>query len=144
MKLLIINGVNINMIGIREPEIYGKKSYKDLVKIIKGYAHEKGISVILKQSNFEGEIVTFIQKAYQKFDGIIINPGAYTHTSIAILDALKAVNIPTVEIHISDVDSREEFRKKSYVSLYAEKVIKGEGLEGYISAIKYFEEKLGA
>lgn len=110
-RILVINGVNLNMLGIREPEKYGKKSYKDLVSFIKDCAAELGQSVCVKQSNCEGEIVGFIQKAYKKYDGIIINAGAYTHTSVAILDALKAVDIPTVEVHLTDIYAREEFRK---------------------------------
>ena len=144
MKLLVLNGPNINMLGIREPEIYGKETYDDLCLMIRRYCATRGIDCVVKQSNHEGYLVDAIQHALKsKIDGIIINPGAYTHTSIALLDALKAVNIPTVEVHISDVSKREEFRKLSYVGLYAEKRIIGEGLQGYISAIKYFEEKLG-
>lgn len=137
MKILVINGVNLNMLGIREPEIYGKNTLKSLVKNIKRYAKEQKVCVKTFQSNYEGEIVGAIQKAYGKYQGIVINPGAYTHTSIAILDALKSVNIPTVEVHISDVNSREDFRKVSYVSLFASKVIAGEGFDGYNRAIDY-------
>lgn len=137
MKILVINGVNLNMLGIREPEIYGKNTLKSLVKNIKRYAKERKVSVKTFQSNYEGEIVGAIQKAHGKYQGIVINPGAYTHTSIAILDALKSVNIPTVEVHISDVNSREDFRKVSYVSLFASKVITGKGFDGYIDAIDY-------
>ncbi len=135
MKILVINGPNINMLGIREKEIYGDKSYKALVSHIKSGAKERKISVKFFQSNCEGEIVSAIQKAHNKFDGIIINPAAYTHTSVAILDALKAVNIPTVEVHISKVDEREDFRQISYVSLFAFKTIKGKGFDGYIQAM---------
>ena len=141
MKLLVINGVNLNMLGIREPSLYGKQDYKYLVKTIKSYAKEKGVKVELYQSNYEGAICTKIQKAYKKFDGIIINAGAYTHTSIAILDALKSVNIPTCEVHITDIETREEFRKHSYISLFAEKIIIGKGIQGYTLAIDYFLEK---
>lgn len=137
MKILVINGPNINMLGIREPEIYGKETYTDLCVKIENYAKEKGISVEIFQSNHEGDLIDKIQKAYNTFDGIVINPGGYTHTSIAILDALKAVGIPTVEVHISDVSLREEFRKKSFVSLYAKKTIKGEGTDGYLHAIDF-------
>ena len=137
MKILVINGPNINMLGIREPEVYGKKDYKYLLSIVRKRAKELGVTVKLFQSNFEGEIVTEIQKAHKKYDGIIINPAAYTHTSIAILDALKAVGIKTAEVHISDVDEREDFRKTSFVSLYAEKVIKGKGIAGYVEALDY-------
>ena len=137
MKVLVINGPNINMLGIREKNIYGSQTYDDLVKLIQDKADEKGVAVDFFQSNSEGEIVTRIQQAYEKYDGIIINPAAYTHTSVAILDALKAVSIKTVEVHISDVDEREEFRHISYVSLYASKVIKGHGFNGYIEALDY-------
>ena len=135
MKILVINGPNLNMLGIREKNIYGDKDYKTLIKMIKENAKSKGVKVKCVQSNYEGKIVTIIQKAYKKFDGIVINPGAYTHTSVAILDALKSVNIPTVEVHISAVNEREEFRKISYVSLFAKKTISGKGFDGYIEAI---------
>ncbi len=139
MKILVINGPNLNMLGIREKNIYGDKDYKSLVKLIKVNAKNKGVKVKCVQSNYEGKIVTIIQKAYQKFDGIVINPGAYTHTSVAILDALKAVNIPTVEVHISAVNEREEFRKISYLSLFAKKTISGKGFDGYIEAIDFLK-----
>ncbi len=135
MKILIINGPNINMLGIREPEIYGKETYTDLCKLICEYSERKKIEVKIAQSNFEGEIVTEIQNAYKKYDGIVINPAAYTHTSVAILDALKAVGIPAVEVHISKVEEREDFRKVSFVKSYCFKTISGEGLKGYIMAI---------
>ena len=135
MKILVINGPNLNMLGIREKAIYGDKDYKALVSLIKKGAKERKVSVNFFQSNCEGEIVTAIQRAYNKYDGIVINPGAYTHTSIAILDALKAVDIPTVEVHISAVNEREEFRKISYVSLFAIKTISGKGFDGYLDAI---------
>ena len=138
MKLLVINGPNINMLGIREKNIYGTKTYKSLVNEIKSYAKKKHISVTVMQSNYEGDIVTAIQKAYNKYDGIIINPAAYTHTSIAILDALKAVNIKTVEVHISNVNKRESFRKKSMIKSYCAKNIIGKGTNGYLLAIDYF------
>ena len=141
MKILVINGVNLNMVGIREPSIYGKQDYKSLVKFIKQEGKNLGIKVTHFQSNYEGEICTKIQKAYNRYDGIIINAGAYTHTSVAILDALKAVEIPTVEVHLSDIYSREEFRRYSYISLYAEKVIAGKGFDGYAQALKYFKDK---
>ena len=137
-RILVINGVNLNMLGIREPEKYGKKSYKDLVSFIKDCAAELGQSVCVKQSNCEGEIVGFIQKAYKKYDGIIINAGAYTHTSVAILDALKAVDIPTVEVHLTDIYAREEFRKMSYISMAARKTVCGKGVEGYKEALEFF------
>ena len=135
MKILVINGPNINMLGIREPEVYGKTTYAELCAFIEEKCKSAGVDCELFQSNHEGVIVDKIQSAYGIFDGIVINPAAYTHTSVAILDALKAVGIPTVEVHISDVDSREEFRKLSYVSLYAFKTIKGKGIEGYALAI---------
>ncbi len=134
-KLLIINGPNLNMLGIREPGIYGKRTYEDLKKYIMKHARDKGVAVEIYQSNHEGDIVTKIQKAYKLKHGIIINAGAYTHTSVAILDALKAVALPTVEVHISNIDEREEFRKTSYVGLYAMKQIMGKGFNGYIEAI---------
>ena len=138
MKLLVINGVNLNMLGTREPNLYGKNNYKSLVKHIKTSAKNLGVKVTCFQSNHEGEICTKIQKALNKYDGIIINAGAYTHTSVAILDALKSVNIKTVEVHITDINTREEFRHKSYISLFAEKMIAGKGFDGYTEAIEYF------
>ena len=144
MFVLVINGPNLNMLGIREPEIYGEKSYEALCSLIENEAKSREIDVEFFQSNHEGDIVDKIQQAYGKADGIIINPAAYTHTSIAILDALKAVNIPTCEVHLSDINSREDFRKLSYVSLYAEKKIYGYGFMGYIEALKYLDEKYNA
>ena len=140
MKILVINGPNINMLGIREKNIYGSKNYKDLIKYIKEYTKEKDIEIEIYQSNSEGQIINKIQEAYNLYDGIVINPAAYTHTSIAILDALKAVNIPTVEVHLTDVDKRENFRKISYVSYFAKKTIKGKGFDGYIEAIDFLKE----
>ena len=140
MKLLIINGPNLNMLGLREPDIYGKQDYKTLCNMIEEAC--EGIDFEIYQSNHEGDIVDKIQSSFGNTDGIVINPAAYTHTSVAILDALKAVGIPTVEVHISDINSREEFRKFSFVSLYAEKQIAGKGLQGYIEAIQYLKEKL--
>ena len=128
------------MLGIREKDIYGRKNYKDLINYIKDYCKDKDIEIEIYQSNSEGHIVNKIQKAYGLYDGIVINPAAYTHTSIAILDALKAVNIPTVEVHLSDIDNREEFRKISYISYFAKKTIKGLGLEVYTKAIDYLKE----
>lgn len=142
MKLFIINGPNLNMLGIREPDIYGTLTLKDIESKIKLYCKKKQIDVEFYQSNHEGEIVDIIQSAYQKADGIVINPAAYTHTSVAILDALKAVNIYTVEVHLSDVDEREDFRKLSYVSLFAKKIIKGKGADGYIEAIDFFVNRI--
>lgn len=141
MKILVINGPNINMLGIREKEIYGSGSYDDLCYLIKKHADEKNIDVTLFQSNHEGDIVDEIQKAYKKFDGIVINPAAYTHTSVAILDALSAVKIPTVEVHISDVSKREDFRQISYVRFVAEKTIMGKGFSGYLEAMDYLSER---
>ncbi len=141
MKILVINGPNINMLGIREKEIYGSGSYDDLCAMIKKHADEKNIDVTLFQSNHEGDIVDEIQKAYKKYDGIVINPAAYTHTSVAILDALSAVKIPTVEVHISDVSKREDFRQISYVRLIAEKTIMGKGFSGYLEAMDYLSER---
>lgn len=138
MKLLVINGPNLNMLGIREPSIYGKEDFGALEEYIKKSASELGHSVTLFQSNHEGEIVDIIQSAYGVYDGIVINPAAYTHTSVAILDALKAVAIPTVEVHLSDINEREEFRRFSYVSLVAKKTICGLGFEGYRKALEYF------
>lgn len=142
MKILVINGPNLNMLGIREPGIYGKSSFSDLLQLLQDTAHELGISVEQYQSNHEGDLVDKIQWAYGKIDGIVINPAAYTHTSVAILDALKAVRIPAVEVHISDVDSREAFRQISYAGLACCKTIKGHGLEGYREAIYYLHEIL--
>ena len=144
MKLLIINGPNINMLGIREPGVYGTQNYAALLDLVSRTAEELGVEAECFQSNHEGAIVDRIQEAYGQCDGIVINPGAYTHTSVAILDALKAVGIPTVEVHLSDVDAREDFRKISYVSLAAEKTIKGKGFDGYREAILWLagrEEK---
>jgi len=137
-RILVINGVGLNMLGIREPEIYGKKSYGDLEKFIEDSAKELGLNVEIYQSNYEGAIVEKIHSAYKLFDGIIINAGAYTHTSVAILDALRAVNIKTVEVHLSDIYGREDFRKVSFISLFAEKQIVGLGFDGYKEALKYF------
>ena len=142
MKFLVLNGVNLNMLGIREKELYGERDFKSLEKFIKKSAKEKGVKVVTKQSNCEGKLCEYIQKAYKKFDGIIINPGAYTHTSVALLDALKAVNIPTVEVHLTDVDNREDFRKTSYVLLYAFKKISGQGFDGYKTAMDELIKKL--
>ena len=135
MKILVINGPNINFLGIREPAIYGRETYKDLLEKIEKYAKEKGVDVEFFQSNHEGAIVDRIQEAYGKTDGIVMNPAAYTHTSVAIPDALKAVGIPTVEVHISDVDSREDFRRISYVRPCCVACVKGHGPDGYCEAI---------
>ena len=140
MKILVINGPNINMLGIREPNIYGKESYTYLLQMIADTAEQEGLEIEHYQSNYEGALVDRIQKAYGKFDGIVINPAAYTHTSIAILDALKAVSIPAVEVHISDVSTREAFRQISYPGMACVKTIKGQGLDGYRQAILYLKE----
>lgn len=141
MRLLVINGPNLNMLGVREPDIYGKNTYADLCGMIESYAAEKGVEVKLFQSNHEGAIVDEIQAALGRFDGIVINPAAYTHTSVAILDALKAVALPAVEIHISDVSARESFRQISYAGMACEKSFIGLGFEGYLRAIDYLTEK---
>jgi 3-dehydroquinate dehydratase-2 len=138
MKLIVINGPNLNLLGLREPDIYGKQNFAALEAYIKEQAQALGHTVTLFQSNHEGELVDVIQSAYGVYDGIIINPAAYTHTSIAILDALKAVGLPTVEVHLSDIHSREPFRHHSYVSLVAAKTICGMGFEGYRQALEYF------
>lgn len=139
MKILVINGPNINILGIREPDIYGTLTFHDLLQLLERTAQEENLEVHQYQSNHEGCIVDQIQQAYGVYDGIVINPAAYTHTSIAILDALKAVSIPAVEVHISDVDSRESFRQISYAGLACVHTIKGHGLEGYREAILYLK-----
>ena len=141
MKILVINGPNLNMLGIREPAHYGRETYADLVAKIERHCQEKGIAVEQFQSNHEGALVDEIQRAYGRIDGIVINPGAYTHTSIAILDAVKAVNIPTVEVHISKVEEREDFRQISYVRLACVKTITGHGTDGYLEAIDFLTEE---
>ena len=141
MKILVINGPNLNMLGIREPDIYGRTTYADLCKLIEEHAGRIGVEVELFQSNHEGDLVDIIQKAYGNTDGIVINPGAYTHTSVAILDALKAVALPAVEVHISDVDAREEFRQVSYVRLACFATISGHGLDGYLEAMDLLREQ---
>ncbi len=140
MKLLIINGPNLNMLGIREPEHYGRETYEDLVNKVKSYCGERNISCDFYQSNHEGCLVDKIQEAYGVYDGIIINPAAYTHTSIAILDAVKSVGIPTVEVHISKVEEREDFRQISYIRLAAVKTITGLGTDGYLRAVDFLTE----
>ena len=140
MKILVINGPNINMLGIREPGIYGKQTFQDLLTLLEATADQAGITVDQFQSNHEGAIVDKIQQAYGCYDGIVINPAAYTHTSVAILDALKAVSIPAVEVHISDVDAREPFRQISFAGMACKKTIKGQGLDGYRQAILYLIE----
>ena len=139
MKFLVINGPNLNMLGLREPAIYGDRSYKALVELIETVCRDEGIAVEVFQSNHEGAIVDKIQAAYGEVDGIVINPAAYTHTSVAILDALKAVSIPAVEVHISDVSTRESFRQVSYAGMACIKTYMGHGFEGYAMAIRYLK-----
>lgn len=143
MKLLVINGPNINMLGIREPEIYGTQGYKALCDTVTEFAEKAGAEVRIFQSNHEGTLVDEIQAAYGKYDGIIINPGAYTHTSVALLDALKAVGIPAVEVHISDVSKREAFRQISYVRDACVKTICGHGIAGYTEAAEFLIKEYG-
>lgn len=143
MRILVLNGPNINMLGIREPGIYGSQTFQDLLSLLEATSREQNISLDQYQSNHEGDLVDKIQAALGQYDGIVINPAAYTHTSVAILDALKAVAIPAVEVHISNVDAREPFRQISYPGLYCEKTIKGQGLDGYRQAITYLKEKYG-
>ena len=143
MKILVINGPNLNMLGIREPGIYGKNTFSDLLALLEETGKELGVEVEQYQSNHEGDLVDKIQWAYGKVDGIVINPAAYTHTSVAILDALKAVSIPAVEVHISDVDSREPFRQISYAGMACKKTIKGHGFQGYREAMQYLVETYG-
>lgn len=141
MKILVLNGPNINMVGIREPGIYGMQTFADLLQLLDDTAKELGVEFEQFQSNHEGALVDKIQESYGKVDGIVINPAAYTHTSVAILDSLKAVSIPAVEVHISDVDAREPFRQVSYAGMYCEKTVKGQGLQGYAVAMRYLWEK---
>jgi len=140
MQILVLNGPNLNMLGVREPDIYGKETYKDLAYKIEKHCAEKDISVEIFQSNHEGDLVDKIQAAFGVFDGIVINPAAYTHTSVALLDAVKAVGIPTVEVHISDVSKREDFRQISYIRAACKKTISGHGTAGYFEAIDYLLE----
>ena len=144
MKILVLNGPNLNMLGIREPGIYGKNTFSDLLALLEKTAQEENLEIEQYQSNHEGCLVDKIQEAYGKVDGIVINPAAYTHTSVAILDSLKAVSIPAVEVHISDVDAREAFRQISYAGMACEKTIKGQGLDGYRQAILYLKTHYGA
>lgn len=140
MHILVINGPNINMLGIREPEVYGHQTYKTLCRRVHEHAAALGVTVEIYQSNHEGDLVDQIQRAYGTADGIVINPGAYTHTSIALLDALQAVSIPTVEVHISRVEERESFRQQSYVRLACRRTITGHGIDGYLEAMSYLCE----
>ncbi len=142
MKLLVLNGPNINMLGIREPGVYGSQSYSELLRLLDQWSDELGIEMEHYQSNHEGCLVDKIQASYGTFDGIVINPAAYTHTSIAILDALKAVAIPAVEVHISDVRQREAFRQISYAGMACIKTIMGQGLDGYRQAMAFLREYL--
>ena len=142
MKIFVINGPNINMLGVREQDFYGQQSYDDLLKLVRKFAQKNGIATEFYQSNHEGDLVDKIQEAYYKnYDGIVINPAAYTHTSIAILDALKAVPIPAVEVHLSDINKRELFRKKSFISEVCIKTIVGKGFNGYLDAIYLLKER---
>ena len=143
MKILVLNGPNLNFLGIREPDIYGKQTYRDLEQFVRDAAEECGVEVELYQSNHEGDLVDKIQWAYGKMDAIIINPAAYTHTSVAILDALKAVALPAVEIHLSDVNSREPFRHLSYAGMACEKSFIGLGFEGYRQGMLYLQRTYG-
>lgn len=140
MKIMVINGPNLNLLGVREPEVYGSGTYGELVAGLYAYAQERGLILECRQTNHEGVLVDWIQEARGRFDGIIINPGAYTHTSIALLDAVRAADVPTVEVHLSDVDSREDFRKISFIGLACVRTIKGMGFAGYIEAIRTLEE----
>ena len=137
MKIMVINGPNLNMLGIREPNIYGHNTYNDLCNLCLEKGKELGVEIDLRQSNHEGDLVDYIQEAYGNYDGIVINPGAYTHTSVAILDAAKAVSLPIVEVHISDTSTREEFRKVSYIRQVCVKTIQGKGFDGYTEAIEF-------
>ena len=141
MNILVINGPNLNLLGLREPDIYGRRTYDDLLDLIRAEAVALGVVVKFVQSNHEGALVDAIQAAYGTADGIVINPGAYTHTSVALLDAVKAVGIPTIEVHISDPDTREEFRKVSYIRAACVNSIKGHGLEGYLEAMRLLAGK---
>ena len=143
MKFLVINGPNLNLLGLREPAIYGSQNYEALLSLVRTACDAEGIGVDFFQSNHEGAIVDAIQAAYGVYDGIVINPAAYTHTSVAILDALKAVQIPAVEVHISQVSAREPFRQLSYAGMYCEKTIQGQGIDGYRQAIDYLVQKYG-
>ncbi len=144
MKLYILNGPNLNLLGIREPAHYGSQNYESLISMICEYCREKGIEAVCRQSNHEGDLVDWIQEAYfEGADGIVINPGAYTHTSIALLDAVKSVSLPTVEVHISKVEEREDFRQISYIRAACVKTITGHGTQGYLEAIDHLADLLG-
>ena len=143
MKFMVINGPNLNMLGIREPGHYGSETYAQLIEKIKAYAAERDVEVSFRQSNHEGDLVDYIQSTYNTYDGIVINPGAYTHTSIAILDAVKSVMTPTVEVHISDVSAREDFRQVSYIRAACIATISGHGTNGYLEALELLIEHAG-
>ena len=143
MKILVLNGPNLNLLGRREPAIYGTATYDDLKAAVRRHAAERGVEVEIRQSNHEGDLVDWIGEAIGRFDGIILNPAAYTHTSVAILDALKAVGLPAVEVHLTDVQNREDFRKLSYPALACEKVFAGQGFDSYRLAIEYLKTRLG-
>lgn len=143
MKLLVLNGPNINMLGLREPELYGSRGYDDLVALIEEHCAARGIEVTCRQTNHEGVLVDYIQSAYGKVDAIIINPAAYTHTSVALLDAIKAVSLPAVEVHISDPDTREDFRHLSFIRPACIATVKGLGLEGYLEAVDILASRIG-
>ena len=140
MNILVINGPNLNLLGLREPDIYGRRTYHDLIEMIRAEAEKLSVTVEFAQSNHEGALVDAIQAAYGVFDGIVINPGAYTHTSVALLDAVKAVGVPTIEVHISNPDTREEFRKISYIRAACVQSIKGHGLDGYLEALRFLAQ----
>ena len=143
MRALVLNGPNLNLLGLREPDIYGRETYDDLVALCQRAGAAAGFELVdVRQSNHEGDLIDWIQEAYGTFDGIVINPAAYTHTSVAILDALKCVAIPAVEVHISDIDTREEFRRHSFISSYCIRTIKGMGFDGYIEAVKTLSEQI--
>ena len=140
MNILVLNGPNLNLLGLREPELYGREDYAALERFIRAAAQEAGAAVTIRQSNFEGELVTWVQQAHGVFDGLVINAAAYTHTSVALLDALKAVGIPTVEVHLSNISAREEFRENSYITPACVKTYIGFGFEGYEKAVKHLKK----
>jgi 3-dehydroquinate dehydratase-2 len=140
MKIMVLNGPNLNLLGVREPTIYGACSYAALIEMLQAYAAQRNVELDCRQTNHEGVLVDWIQQALGGYDGIVINPGAYTHTSIALLDAVRAVGVPTVEVHISDTDAREDFRRISYIRAACVHIIKGRGVQGYVEAIQYLEE----
>ena len=143
IKILVLNGPNLKLLGIREPDVYGRRTYRDLVDLIHRHARETGVFAAVAQSNYEGDLVTAIQRTLGRYDGLVINPAAYTHTSVALLDAVKGVGIPTVEVHISDVSKREDFRQVSYIRKAAVLTVAGHGFEGYLEAMDYLKEFCG-